>query len=201
MIECIYPPLIRLDQELAGLGGSVSFHKHQIELQQSISLPLLPNFSLQGTFRAGILKHVGNSPNYIMDRFFIGGPLNIRGFRTYQIGPQSSGNFLGATTFWTSGLHLYTPLPFMPKDSLFHEYMRTHSFITAGNIGNFSFTGDHYKNLQILQSCCRISAGFGLVISLHEMARLELHYALPIAFQPGDKPKKGFQMGIGVEFV
>ena len=192
---------IKLQQEFAGLGGNVGFHKHEIEIKQS--LPVIGNVTLQGTFKAGLMRPTQreNSVTCITDRFFIGGPLNLRGFRMNGVGPQSDGNALGANTYWLGGLHLYSPLPFISKENVIYDFFRSHMFMNIGNIGNFSFTKDHYKNLKLLQNYFRLSFGVGLVISLNDFARLELHYAIPYFLQPGDKPERGLQFGFDVNFV
>jgi len=56
-----------------------------------------------------------------------------------------AGQALGGDVYCMSGVHLYTPLPFLPKLSNLH----THFFFNAGNCGsvqNFSpgtFIGQH----------------------------------------------------------
>lgn len=73
----------------------------------------------------------------ISDLYYLGGPLSIRGFQTRGIGPHSNGDALGATSFWSSGLHLFTPLPFRPGRGGFGDLFRIHYFVNAGNIGEF----------------------------------------------------------------
>ena len=46
------------------------------------------------------------------DHFYLGGPLNVRGFEMRGLGPSSEGNAVGGLMYWAAGLHLYTPLPF-----------------------------------------------------------------------------------------
>ena len=50
----------------------------------------------------------------------------------------SSGCALGADTYWCSGLHLYTPLPFRPGKGGFGDYFKTHFFVGAGNLNSFN---------------------------------------------------------------
>ena len=98
-------------------------------------------------------------------RFFLGGPLSVRGFKTYGIGPRRQSkpvscfhtivvftgtctslwavylfsaidDALGGDMFWSLGLHLYTPLPFRPGGLA--ERFRTHIFATAGNLAQFT---------------------------------------------------------------
>jgi outer membrane protein insertion porin family len=69
--------------------------------------------SLQGSFNAGVLKRTDPEAKNvtIADKFFLGGPLNLRGFEMRGVGAESDGNSLGGTAYWATGLHLYTPLP------------------------------------------------------------------------------------------
>ena len=137
----------------------------------------------------------------INDRFFIGGPLTLRGYQLYGVGPHSDGNALGANTYWLAGVHLYSPLPFRPGAGGLGDFFRTHLFANAGNIGNFSFTDDHYKNFNVLMDSLRYTVGLGLVLSIGHMARFELNYCLPFGPKSGDQMRPGLQFGIGVNFV
>ena len=47
----------------------------------------------------------------VADKFFLGGPLNLRGFEMRGVGPASDGNAVGGTAYWAAGLHFYSPLP------------------------------------------------------------------------------------------
>lgn len=47
-----------------------------------------------------------------------------------------SDDSLGGDLFWSLGLHLYSPLPFRPGGLA--ERFRTHVFVTAGNLTEFS---------------------------------------------------------------
>ena len=138
----------------------------------------------------------------INDRFFMGGPLTLRGFQLYGVGPHSGGNTLGADCYWKGAVHLYAPLPFSRRGSGgLPQYLRTHLFANAGNIGNFDFSDDRFKNINLLVNSLRYSVGLGLVLSIGHMARFELNYCLPFAAQNGDQVTPGLQFGIGVNFV
>jgi len=196
--------LFRLQQECAGLlAGNVGFHKHELELQLNRPVPLLSDVVIQASLRAGIMKPLQkiDTVTCINDRFFIGGPLTLRGFNLHGVGPHSDGNALGATTYWNAGLHVYTPLPFRPGAGGFGDYFRAHLFANAGNIGDFAYTDDHYKNFNILLNRLRYSVGAGIVLSIGHMARFELNYCLPFGQQSGDQTSPGLQFGLGVSFV
>ena len=71
---------------------------------------------MQGTFQCGHIKRMASGDSTktmtIADRFFLGGPLNIRGFEMRGLGPNSEHCALGGLMYWAAGLHMYTPLPF-----------------------------------------------------------------------------------------
>eukprot|EP00091_Calanus_sinicus_P010550 TRINITY_DN24453_c0_g1_i1.p1 TRINITY_DN24453_c0_g1~~TRINITY_DN24453_c0_g1_i1.p1 ORF type:complete len:180 (-),score=41.16 TRINITY_DN24453_c0_g1_i1:96-635(-) len=129
--------LFKLSQEFAGLGGNIGFFKNELELQAN--LPLAEDISLQGSFSGGILKELqGDKTFNISDHFFLGGPLNVRGFDSRGIGPSSDGNALGGTLYWASGLHLYAPLPFRPGRGGLGDLFRSHVFCHRRQCGGTS---------------------------------------------------------------
>ena len=207
--------LIRLENEIAGLGGNVGFLKNDLEVQYNV--PFLGDFVLQGTFKAGTVKPTetridknrGSSKEKLVtisDRYFLGGPLNLRGFKQFGIGPHSEGCALGADAYWISGVHIYTPLPFRPGQGGWGDLIRTHFFLNAGTIGNVHSRSkedqsDHNRIITTMTNRLRYSAGVGLVVGLNGVARFELSYALPLGQQPGDKIDSRLQFGLGVSFV
>jgi len=192
--------LFKLSQEFAGLGGNIGFFKNELELQAN--LPLAEDISLQGSFNGGILKDLqGDKTFNISDHFFLGGPLNVRGFDTRGIGPSSDGNALGGTLYWASGLHLYAPLPFRPGRGGFGDLFRSHVFVTAGNVGNFWLSGTMGRDLEQVTQDFRLSYGLGLALKLGGVARIELNYCVPVKASRGDKPAPGLQFGVGVNFL
>jgi len=192
--------LIRLNQELAGLGGNIGYLKHEAELQYNLPLPF--DITVQGALQCGHMKAMYPEKTYsICDRFFLGGPLNIRGFEMRGIGPQSDGAYTGADMYWAAAFHIYTPLPFRSGRGGFGELFRTHLFVNTGNIGNFSLSDDATKSAEILLRGLRLAYGIGLSMRLGEIARLELNYCLPARAQRGDRPVHGLQFGVGVTFL
>jgi len=192
--------LFKLTQEFAGLGGNIGFFKNELELQAN--LPLAEDISLQGSFNGGILKELqGDKTFNISDHFFLGGPLNIRGFDTRGIGPSSDGNALGGTLYWASGLHLYAPLPFRPGKGGIGDLFKSHVFITAGNVGNYWLSGTVGRDLEQVTQDFRLSYGLGLALKLGGVARIELNYCVPVRASRGDKPAPGLQFGVGVNFL
>lgn len=114
--------------EIAGLVGDVKFVKAEVEGQKHVALgpvvfgfPIL-NFSL--SYHVGTVKSYGSEqhrPARISDRFFLGGPMNVRGFNHKGIGPRASpldggvaqGDALGGDVSYngTAALGFPVPLP------------------------------------------------------------------------------------------
>ncbi|KAI1290037.1 Sorting and assembly machinery component 50 -like protein B [Halotydeus destructor] len=191
--------LVRLEQEFAGIGGNIGFHKHEMELQYNVPLQ---DIVIQGCFRTGVLRlsSKGGKVASITDRFFIGGPLSLRGFKLFGVGPHAENCATGANTFWVGGLHIYTPLPFRPGQGGLGDIFRTHFFLNAGTIGNIDAVLDQYKTLSTLTNRLRYSAGLGIVVALGA-ARFELNYTYPWGQLAGDRVDTPLQFGLGVSFV
>ena len=109
-------------QEFAGIGGDIGFFKNELESQINIPVPTLPNVTVQGSFHCGHTRRMASTGDTvktmtIADRFFVGGPLNVRGFEMRGLGPSSENCALGGLTYWAAGLHLYSALPFASSSS------------------------------------------------------------------------------------
>jgi len=190
----------KLNQEFAGLGGNVGFFKNELELQAN--LPVTSDITLQASLHGGMIRALqGDKTFNISDHFFLGGPLNLRGFELRGAGPSADGSALGGSMYWASGLHLYTPLPFRPGRDGYGDLFKTHVFVTAGNVGNFGLTGDLQRDLDQVTQDFRLSYGLGLALKLGGVARIELNYCVPVKASRGDRPAPGLQFGVGVNFL
>ncbi|CAF0774689.1 unnamed protein product [Rotaria sordida] len=174
--------------ELAGLGGDSQFVKWSTQHQINLPLPLKSIF--QWCFSAGAiwpLLQRGNQTIKINDRFFLGGPLNVRGFDYHGAGPHSEGAALGGDCYWATGLHLYSPLPFLYHRENLMSYVRLHYFLNAGNVFNTQSVRSAQALLSQLTNATRLSCGLGVVLNLMNVARLELNYTLPLWTQAHDR--------------
>ena len=89
--------------------------------------------------QAGFLRGISNDMQIsIADKFFLGGPLNLRGFEMRGCGPRDDGNAIGGNIYWALAFHVYTPLPFRPGRNSFGEMFRLHGFVNGGNLGNLA---------------------------------------------------------------
>ncbi|KAG5882368.1 hypothetical protein JTB14_036292 [Gonioctena quinquepunctata] len=200
--ELIFPTegsLFQLTSEVAGLGGDVGFLKNEFFLQGNYSL--MEDIVLQGCFSGGYIASINkNKKISLSDRYFLGGPLSIRGFQMRGVGPHSDGDALGSMAFWSAGLHLFTPLPFRPGKGGFGDLFRTHFFVNAGNINNFHIEKDS-NLIDTLKNNLRMSYGLGVALRIGNMARLEVNYCFPYIYDKGDQTHPGIQFGIGVQFL
>lgn len=204
--------LFKLHQEFAGLGGDVGYFKNEVESQINIPLPLWPSVVLQGSFNAGHIRRMASREDdtiktmTVADRFFLGGPLNVRGFEMRGLGPSSESFAMGGLSYWAAGLHLYSALPFLSqsKMSTFFDLFRLHTFFNAGNLmSNYQFAASRglQGNLDQAVQNFRLTYGLGLAFMLGGVARIELNYCVPLRTQKGDKPAPGLQLGVGIDFL
>ena len=201
--------LFKLNQEFAGLGGDVGYFKNELETQVNVPLPIAPQITLQGTFHCGHIKRMTSDTSEktmtMADRFYLGGPINVRGFEMRGLGPSSESCALGGLTYWAAGLHLYSPLPFTgPSASTagLFDLFRLHTFFNAGNLmSHANLNGTLQQNVDLAMQNFRLVYGLGLAFKLGGIARVELNYCVPLRTQKTDKPSPGLQFGVGVDFL
>jgi outer membrane protein insertion porin family len=70
----------------------------------------------------------------ICDKYFLGGPLNLRGFSNRGAGENVEDCSLGNDAYWLLAAHLYTPLPFLHNHKTLCSWFKTHSFVNVGNL-------------------------------------------------------------------
>jgi outer membrane protein insertion porin family len=101
---------LRLTQELSGVGslGDTKFFKNEIEAsvahqygggeilrdEEGNIKAVAPGYVLSLSARGGLLATLNDKEASITDRFMLGGPLSIRGFRTCGIGPRDKSRSL-----------------------------------------------------------------------------------------------------------
>jgi hypothetical protein len=204
--------------ELATPPGDVGFVKAQggVSVHVPVNLTMLQqhDVSLHGAFSTGFLKNLSFGglcrPAAISDRFFCGGPVNLRGFMPAGIGPRAAtgaansggtgsspgGDALGGDFFYTATA-MASVVP-SPLAAFLDPYgIRFLAFANAGTcIGNFG-QGTAPVVSQILGSS-RVSVGVGVVSSAMG-PRVEATYAWPLRYGPRDA-RRHFQFGMGFSF-
>jgi outer membrane protein insertion porin family len=114
--------VMRLGNDVAGLGGDVSYVRTKFDTTYFIPLERFTgdsDWSVALSAGVGYLAHLGGRER-IIDRFFLGGD-NLRGFQSGGAGPHSipngtypSADSLGGRFIYTQSTELRFPLPISP---------------------------------------------------------------------------------------
>ncbi|KAI7663300.1 hypothetical protein KC322_g17133, partial [Hortaea werneckii] len=154
------------------------------------------------------------SQSRINDRFQLGAPTDVRGFRYSGLGPRDGQDAVGGDVYAAGGASLLVPVPRVGKDTP----LRLQAFVNGGRLlalqdsrasdpanVNPSAPRDSVGSVmntvsaltQELPSC---AAGVGLVYA-HPAARFELNFSLPLVVRKGEEGRKGFSFGMGINFM
>jgi len=216
--------------EIAGwgpLGGDVAFWKSEVETQGAVSIPLPglvdgpTGISLTAGLRAGILYPLmlgGEQtarPSRITDRFQLGGPSDVRGFRLSGLGPRDGHDALGGDVYAAGSANLLLPVPRVGRDTP----LRIQAFVTGGRLlalqgGQEDDKGENSGGIDSKQAKTSVyktvaelgnglpsmSGGLGLVYA-HPIARFELNFSLPLIMRKGEEGRKGLQFGVGINML
>jgi outer membrane protein insertion porin family len=185
--------------EIAGPPGDVGFAKAQGGM--ALHLPLGKWLSLHGTCAGGILKPISYNglckPPTISDRFFVGGPMQLRGFLPAGIGPRTNasgvspgGDALGGSLYYTASLAASVA----PGGMLAEYGVRLFSFANAGTLVGTT----EGVPLQAIVNSTRTAVGAGISAAT-PMGRCEATYAWPLRYGPRDA-RRNLQFGFGFHF-
>ncbi len=146
--------LLRLDLDVAGLGGDSKFIRPEGVVRYYYTFIPQWTFMMGGT--AGYV-HALNDDIRIQDRFFVGGR-DIRGFDNSGIGPRDTdtGDALGGNVYYTATTELQFPLG-LPEDLGFKGAV----FVDAGSLFDADDEGIEVQD----DSSIRAAAGIGLAWS------------------------------------
>lgn len=170
----------KLAQEL-GSAASVPFYKASFE--SSASKSVTERGIVTASLRSGAIL---SKKSHIMDRFFLGGPNDVRGFYLNSMGPRDSQDSLGGNFFYAFGLGALMPVPKIAKK----HPLRFQTFVNGG------FLSSDPKII----GAPSLTAGIGLVYRA-PMARFELNFSLPLVVRANESPRKGIQFGVGFSFL
>ncbi|XP_058821418.1 SAM50-like protein CG7639 [Topomyia yanbarensis] len=180
---------IKTTNELMG-STLTQFGLVKSDVHCELNVPLFAGISLQMCGRVGVIVNDKLKESIPINQlFFPGGPQSLRGFEIAGACPYREGVAVGCQSYWTSGMHLWSPLPFNSYFGGFGNLFRTHLFYNFGTCN--TFTTDKLRS----------AAGAGLAVRIGQRARIEFNYCQPLSFESGDRYKQGFQFGIGYEFI
>lgn len=209
--------------ELAGWGplqGDVAFFKGEMETQSALSIPIPgvkgeSGVSFTTGLRAGLLYPLtlaskqNPEMSRINDRFQLGGPTDVRGFRLSGLGPHDGPDAVGGDIYAAGSANLLFPLPKVGKD----KPLRFQAFVNGGRLlalrnpdKEGSVTSEEVKQsvasaiTELGNGLPTMSAGVGLVYA-HPVARFELNFSLPLVVRKYEESRKGISFGIGINFL
>lgn len=176
--------------------------------------PVVIGATLHSSFNAGLIRplsfsglcnsgSIGGVPS--SDKFYVGGPGQLRGFLPSGIGPRSAkggssvpgGDSLGGDVYYTTTLAGSIPFP------SYFATLRQNGARVFGftNVGTCVSAGGSVLGMpafsQILQSS-RVAVGGGVSVG-SPMGRFEATYAVPMRYGPRDATK-AVQFGFGFSF-
>ncbi|KAI1319424.1 hypothetical protein EDD11_004001 [Mortierella claussenii] len=182
---------VRVIQEYAGLGGDVNHLRQELEAQVVRSNK--SGFIASATVKSGYLHSLNGEKSKISDRFFLGGPMSVRGFKSNGLGPQDS---LGGDAYVSAGLSLLTPFPGLTTRDAF----KAHFFANAGTLVAIEPGQGAMKTVDDLTKAPSVSVGAGIAYR-HPQVRIELNFALPLMAAKTDAVSRGWQLGLGISFL
>jgi outer membrane protein insertion porin family len=102
-------------QDLAGAGGDVDYVRSTADMRAYY--PISNEITLAGRAQGGTIMGWGGQGVRVVDAFYKGGE-TIPGFAPGGLGPRdaSTGDALGATTFYAATAEVRFQLPFLPQD-------------------------------------------------------------------------------------
>ncbi|KAI4184179.1 MAG: hypothetical protein LQ346_006153, partial [Caloplaca aetnensis] len=208
--------------ELAGWGplqGDVAFGKAELEGQGAVPIPI-PGIkgnggvSFTSSLRAGLMYPLPlgfdskPQPSRINDRFQLGGPTDVRGFRLGGLGPRDGPDAVGGDLYAAGSANLLVPLPRLGPEKPF----RIQAFVNGGRLLALKQSEkEEMSSSSVRESISStvaelgdglpsMSAGVGLVYG-HPVARFELNFSLPLVIRKGEDARKGLQFGLGISML
>jgi outer membrane protein insertion porin family len=185
--------VIRLGTDFAGLGGDVHFVRGKVDGSYYLPLDRITHnkaWDIEFSAGTGYLYNIGNSPERIIDRFFLGGD-NLRGFQAGGVGPRdissSTEDSLGGNFIWTQSTELHYPLPVSPDFGLSGR-----AFVDVGALSGVTAI----NNDTITHSAApRVGAGVGISWN-SPFGLINIDVADPVVKEPHDK-QQVFRFGFG----
>lgn len=185
--------VIKLNTDLAGLGGSVNYAR--VRLGGTAYYALADKWIASASAEGGYIRGLGDQNVRIGDRFFLGGE-TLRGFRYAGVGPRDLTNgvddALGGERFARGTAELTFPSG-LPEE----VGVKGHVFTDAGTLGQVAVTplpGETFREEETL----RVSAGVGATWS-SPFGPIRLDFAKALVKEPYDK-LESFRFSFGTRF-
>ncbi|KAF9521807.1 surface antigen-domain-containing protein [Crepidotus variabilis] len=178
-----------------GLGGDAKFYK--IEVEGQVSRGLWESGSVSLAARSGLLWGLGRrKPTTLFsDRFQLGGPTSVRGFKANGMGPRDGNDSIGGQIYYSAGMSVISDVP-----TKRHWPVKMHGWVNAGRLDGVDQTLPLSQTLAQTLSKPSISAGVGMIYRF-DPVRLEVNFGVPVVSSRSDRGSRGVQVGMGLEFM
>ena len=174
--------------ELAGgpMGGEADFYRLELRGSQ-----YLRGFWEGQTWeiigRIGSIQAYGGDRITLFNRYFLGGPRTMRGFRFGDVAPRDSlSEPLGGNTYWLGSVEYSIPLIDRLRFAMFYDIGNVYS-------SSFSFNPNTAKGERMFQD----NVGFGLRINIPNLGPLRLDYGIPLATDRFQNKSGRFNFDVG----
>ncbi|HET9346825.1 MAG TPA: outer membrane protein assembly factor BamA, partial [Candidatus Limnocylindrales bacterium] len=182
--------LLRVSQDLAGLGGDSQFLRH--EVTASYYYPLFPDVVFNLAVDAGNVFGYAGDDVTLFERFFVGGN-NFRGFRFAGIGPRdvTTDDALGGNSFAIGTAEVRFPLGLPEELRVFGR-----AFLDAGTLTGIDV--DDPGGIVDDSGDLRAAGGFGLSW-LSPFGPIAIDIAFPFLKDDEDETEN-FRLSFGTRF-
>jgi outer membrane protein insertion porin family len=179
---------IEFISELAGgpLGGEADFYR--LEMRGSQYFPgFWPGQTWELIGRIGSIQGYGGDRVTLFNRYFLGGPRTMRGFRFGDVSPRDSlAEPFGGNTYWLGSVEYSLPLIERLRFALFYDIGNVYST-------SFSMNPNTAKGERFYQD----NVGFGLRINIPNLGPLRLDYGIPITTDRFQNKSGRFNFDVG----
>lgn len=178
--------ILSLDEELAGLGGDLSFSKTIVRAKGYTSF-FDDSLVLSAELEGGALVSTDGSDSRVTDRFFLGGS-SLKGFATGGIGPRDSGDALGGNYYGVVRLQGSFPIGLGEDSGIFGGV-----FAEAGSVWDLGSIVVDDDEMYV-----RASTGVSLFWAT-PIGPLEFSYAFPMLYEDDDITQN-FSVAVSTRF-
>ncbi len=185
--------VLRLSNDLAGLGGSISYLRTRTG--GDFYYPIIEDVIFNVDGEVGYVTGLEGKDVRISDRFFLGGD-TLRGFDFGGIGPRDltggTDDALGGNRFYRASTELSFPLG-LPEEL----GIKGHTFVDAGSLGGLDLKALPGEDIRDAESV-RVSAGLGMSWQ-SPFGPIRIDYAFPLKYESYDQLQR-FRFSFGTSF-
>lgn len=172
--------------EVAGgpFGADTDFYKLELTSQWYFK-GFLPGHVIELAGSVGTVENYGDSERVpLFDRWFMGGPGSLRGYRYREVGPKDDGEPIGGKTFWQGSLEYSVPIIERLRLAVFYDIGMVYR--DAFNFQQDGATGFYNDNW-----------GVGVRLNIPMLGPLRLDYGIPITADAENDSSGRFQFSVG----